>query len=109
MALIWPHPRARTPDLRSMNFTVFVEGSFDIIAMHLVFSHVCGIREEDFLKIKFFGGDFCIFGPACGAVGWKSHEFYNLNFNNWHCSFKEVENVKLLTHGGRRTTMDENG
>lgn len=66
MAIIWPHPRARTPDLRSMNFTVFVEGSMYIIAMHLVFTHVCGIREEDFFKIELF----CIFGPACGAVGW---------------------------------------
>lgn len=35
----------------AMNFTILVEGFMDIIAMHLVFSHMCGSREEDFLKI----------------------------------------------------------
>lgn len=50
MAIIWPHPRARTPDLRSMNFTVFIEGSIDIIAMHLVFPTCVGLEKNIFEK-----------------------------------------------------------
>lgn len=29
------------------------------------------------------------------------------NGNNWPCSFQVVNNVKLITHDGRRPTTDE--
>lgn len=43
---------------------------------------MCGSSEEDFLKIGFF----FIFGPACGAHGWYSHEFHNVEIP----TFKQV-------------------
>lgn len=71
---IWPYwllPCVWTPDPGAMNFTILVEGSKDIITMHLVFL-TCGSRENNFWK---FGLFLHTWPRLCGPRGSKAMNF----------------------------------
>lgn len=81
----------------------------------LFFPHMCGNREEFFLKILLF---LHIWLRLWRHRGWKSHPFHNLNSSNhrdvshqkWFCTFQqEVRNVKLLTNDACHMTTYEVG
>lgn len=78
----------------------------DIITMHLVFSHMCGRREDIFENLTFYF--LRIWYRLWSSGGGKAMNFIIPltkidTCNNWPYTFQEeVKNVKLLTHDGRR-------